>query len=90
MSNFNLSKNVGVDNPRAKLTDADVRVIKYLFKCGYSIREVGEMFKNKCSVYTIGAIHSGTNWLHVKPGDAVDYLEYITGELEKVEGDVTE
>lgn len=56
--------NTGTANPRAKLTENDVRDIRVLFAGGKLLREVAAIYS--LSIPTVFAIRSGRNWLHVK------------------------
>lgn len=53
----------GSDNPRAKLTEADVRKIKGLLRDGARTTDIAAQFK--VAVTTICEIKSGRNWGHV-------------------------
>jgi hypothetical protein len=56
--------NKGAANPRAKLTEDDVREIRRLSKNGKMLRELAVAYS--VSIPTIAAIRSGRNWSHVK------------------------
>lgn len=56
----------GVDNPRAKLTEDDVRSIRDLRASGETISSLSRRFK--IGRTTIGHLLAGDTWTHVLPG----------------------
>lgn len=59
-----LKSNVGVKNPSAKLTEADVRIIREAVKHKFSMYSIAKYYK--VSNPTIRALIHGKSWSHIK------------------------
>lgn len=55
---------VGSDNPRAKLSDNDVRFIRYWSECGYNGKDIAAVFNVNPS--TVSMILLNKTWTHIK------------------------